>query len=181
MSLKYTILGFLRNNPKTGYDLQKWIEKTISHFWPSTQSQIYRTLNEMSQESLIVSEIEYQHEKPNKKVYSITDKGIEELTQWLSEPHNAQSHRNQLLVQLFFSNGIDSEIIISNLNHYKNEMENRLNYLNSDEIESMIASANTAVEKTLFQIIRNNGTYVLQAEIDWVDKSVDMLKNIQGN
>lgn len=180
MSLKYTVLGFLKNSPKTGYDLQKKIEETISHFWPSTQSQIYRTLNEMSKESLIVSEIEYQNEKPNKKVYTITEKGLEELKQWLSEPHNAQSHRNQLLVQLFFSNGIDKETIIFNLNHYKREMENRLNYLKSDEMESMIASTNTAFEKALFQIIHNNGTHVLQAEIDWVDKSIDILENIQG-
>jgi PadR family transcriptional regulator AphA len=178
MSLKHTILGFLKNDPKTGYDLQKKIEKTISHFWPSTQSQIYRTLNEMAKESLIASEIEYQEEKPNKKLYSITGKGEKELVRWLSQPHDIPSHRNQLLVQLFFSGNVGQKVIISNLKHYKAEMENRLNYLNSSEVAAMINLADKAKEKTLFDIIRNNGIQVLQAEIDWTDESIRLLESV---
>ena len=77
MSLDYAILGFLKKSPATGYELQKKIEKSINHFWTSTQSQIYRTLNRMEDDALIISEIHYQDEKPNKKVYSITEKGKE--------------------------------------------------------------------------------------------------------
>ena len=120
MSLEFTILGFLNKGPKTGYELQKKIEKSINHFWTSTQSQIYRTLNKLAEDALIVSEIHYQDEKPNKKVYTITERGKDELIRWLSSPINIPNHRNPFLVQLFFSgDNIDIKTIKSNLIHYK--------------------------------------------------------------
>ena len=180
MSLKHAILGFLNNSPKTGYDLQKKIATTISHFWPSTQSQIYRTLSEMAQEGLIVPEIHYQDEKPNKKIYTITPEGNRELMRWLSTPLDISSHRNQFLVQLFFSRNIDRANIIANLKHYKREMEKRKGFLNSPEVKSMLLLSDKAIEKSLFEIIRDNGMRLLKSESDWVDKSVKLLESIDG-
>ncbi len=179
MSLKYTILGFIKKSPKTGYDLQKKIETTISHFWPSTQSQIYRLLNEMAADGLIVSEIQYQDDKPNKKVYTITEKGIEELICWLSEPVEIPGHRNQILVQLFFSKDIKKEWILANLRHYKAEMESRLSFLNSGPAVSMLDMSEDALEKTLYRIIYNNGIEVLGSEINWAEESIRLLENTE--
>ncbi len=179
MSLKHTILGFIKNGPKTGYDLQKKIETTISHFWPSTQSQIYRTLGEMTEEELIVSETKYQDDKPNKKVYSITEKGNEELLCWLSSPVKIPNHRNQFLVQLFFSKNIGKEKIIANIKHYKSEMEARLSFLDSVQVHSMLGMTDDSMERMLFEIIRNNGVRVLKSEIEWVDESIRSLENIK--
>ena len=33
MVLDFVLLGFLEGGPKTGYDLQKKVEKSINHFW----------------------------------------------------------------------------------------------------------------------------------------------------
>ena len=176
MSLKHTILGFLNNSPKTGYDLQKKIKITISHFWPSTQSQIYRTLNEMSDDKLISSKLEYQDEKPNKKIYSITDKGYEELLNWLKSPLNIPAHRNQFLVQLFFSKNIDKDYVIANLNHYKDELEKKLKFLKSKEVTGMVKMTDKDIEKVLFDVILNNGLKVLECEIGWAEESIDKIK-----
>jgi len=172
MSLDYAILGFLKNSPKTGYDLQKKIEKSINHFWTSTQSQIYRTLNRMEEDKLIVSEIHYQAEKPNKKVYSITEKGNDALIAWLSSPITIPNHRNPFLVQLFFSGSIDKETIKSNLLHYKEELHQRLEFLKSDETKKLVEYATGKIELFLYRSILTNGINVLEAEIDWVDTSV---------
>jgi len=165
--------------PKTGYELQKKIEKSISHFWPSTQSQIYRTLNAMSAEKLILSEIHYQDERPNKKLYSITKKGKEELLQWLSEPIAIPKHRNNFLIQLFFSQNINTKTIQSNLFHYKTEMEKRLAFLKSDEVKSMMDTAENKTERFLYELINDNGIHVLKSEIKWAEESTTKLKNIE--
>lgn len=180
MPLKHTILGFLNISPKTGYDLQKKIGMTISHFWTSTQSQIYRTLGEMTEEGLIVSEVHYQDEKPNKKVYSITSEGKEELLRWLSNPLELPNHRNPFLIQLFFSGNINSEAVISNLSHYRAQMEERHRFLLRDETRAMLSLSDSAYEKLLFSIIHNNGLQMLQSEIDWVDESIKLLKEYAG-
>lgn len=180
MSLKHTILGFLKKSPKTGYDIQKKIEASISHFWPSTQSQIYRTLSEMTVDGMILPEIHYQEEKPNKKVYSLTDKGNEELLRWLSTPIDIPNHRNQLLVQLFFSESIAIDTIISNLRHYKAVIEKRLSFLTSQEAKDMMDLSDSAIEKTLFTIISQNGIRLLQNEIEWADESIELLERDEG-
>jgi len=172
MSLEFILFGFLKKGPTTGYELQKKIEKSINHFWTSSQSQIYRTLNKMEEDALIVSEIHYQDEKPNKKVYSITKKGNDELIKWLSSPIDIPNHRNPFLVQLFFSGSIDKKTIKSNLLYYKKEMERRLHFLISNEAKQMVEFATSKIEHFIYRSLLNNGINVLQAEIDWVDKTL---------
>ncbi len=178
MSLEYALLGFLNTGPKTGYELQGKIKKSINHFWPSTQSQIYRTLSKMEEDALITSEIHYQAEKPNKKVYSITSKGKGSLVKWLCAPINIPSHRNPFLVQLFFSGEIEKEAIKSNLLHYKKEMEKRLSFLKSNEVEKMAALAGSKKERLLFTALIDNGICVLQSEINWVDSTLNKFEDL---
>lgn len=176
MSLKHAILGFLSITPKTGYEIQKKIDFTIQHFWPTTQSQIYRTLKELEEGQLIACEIQYQREKPNKKIYSLTGKGSQELTCWLAEPHKASPHRNQFLVQLFFSKDVPPETILSNFAYYRQELETSLQFLKFGDAQKRIELGQTAQEKLLFQIIVENGICLLESEIGWVDAAVARLK-----
>ncbi len=176
MSLKYAILGFLNNSPKTGYDLQKKIEMTIQHFWPSTQSQIYRTLKELEADTLIRSEVIYQSDKPNRVVYSITPSGSEDLTRWLSAPLQTTPHRDPLLVQLFFSRNVPTEVIIANLLEYRKTLEEKLAFLNGNEAQSRIALGAAEKEEALFEIIVDNGIRLLESEINWVDDAVGKLR-----
>ena len=44
MSLEHAILGFLTYRPMSGYDLKKFFDESVRHFWSAPQSQIYRTL-----------------------------------------------------------------------------------------------------------------------------------------
>ena len=53
MSLKHAILGFLSFKPLSGYDLKKAFDNSVRHFWPANQSQIYRTLSQMTDEGLV--------------------------------------------------------------------------------------------------------------------------------
>ena len=44
MSLKHAILGFLSFKSLTGYGLKKAFDRSVQHFGPGNQSQIYREL-----------------------------------------------------------------------------------------------------------------------------------------
>jgi PadR family transcriptional regulator AphA len=52
MSLDHAILGFLSYSPFTGYDLKKFFDQSVRHFWLADQSQIYRTLSRLNEESM---------------------------------------------------------------------------------------------------------------------------------
>ncbi len=104
MSLQHAILGFLQIQPMTGYDLKtSCFNDSISHFWPADQAQIYRTLDKLAEQGLVESKMEYQDERPNRKVYSITQAGRAELAGWLKTEQALPIHREPFLVQLFFA------------------------------------------------------------------------------
>ena len=86
MSLEFAILGFLNYHPYTGYDLKKIFDSSVRHFWSADQSQIYRTLARLMDLSYVEMEKVVQEDRPDRKVYHITDSGRAELSKWLSGP-----------------------------------------------------------------------------------------------
>jgi PadR family transcriptional regulator, phenolic acid-responsive transcriptional regulator len=177
MSLKHTILGFLNHQDYSGYDLQKKIENTINHFWPSTQSQVYRTLKELVDDGHIFMQIIYQDNKPNKKKYSIREEGKRELDQWLKTQMAIPNHRNQFLVQLFFSDSLDNTTIISNLKHYKSTLQKRLSFLTGEQVDKNIKGSHNDKKKILVRLTVQNGIWALENEIRWVEHAMNILQD----
>ncbi len=103
MSLEYAILGFLNYHPFTGYDLKKAFDSSVRHFWPADQSQIYRTLADLTDHNWAEMKIVEQTDRPDRKVYRITPAGRAALRKWLLEPQPPKDNRNALLMQIFFA------------------------------------------------------------------------------
>jgi PadR family transcriptional regulator, regulatory protein AphA len=104
VSLAHAILGFLEKTPLTGYDLKTiCFDGSVNYFWAADQAQIYRTLDKMQEQGLVESKLEYQENRPNRKVYHITESGRAELTRWLRASQPLPAKREPFLVQLYFS------------------------------------------------------------------------------
>ena len=112
MSLEYAILGFLNYKPLSGYDLKKIFDTSVRHFWSADQSQIYRTLTRLTEHGWAEMEVVEQDERPDRKVYHITEAGQAELHQWLLVPTRPHVPRNAALIQVFFAGQLpDDEIL----------------------------------------------------------------------
>lgn len=136
MSLGHAILGFLNWRPMTGYDLKtQCFDHSVSYFWAADQAQIYRTLEKMETEGWVESKIEVQHERPNRKVYAITEKGRSELRQWLRSLQPLPNHREPHLVQLYFGSMLSNEEAVQQLDHQKDLHQEQL-----EEYEGIRAS-----------------------------------------
>ena len=118
MSLEYAILGFLNYHPYTGYDLKKIFDTSIRHFWPADQSQIYRTLARLTEQGLAEMEKVPQDDRPDRKVYSITEAGQAELLKWLSGPPPLGDARSAPLIQVFFAGQLSDEEILAKFEGY---------------------------------------------------------------
>lgn len=112
MSLKHAILGFLSFSPLSGYDLKKAFDKSVRHFWPANQSQIYRTLAELDEQGMVEKEVVFREDRLDMKIYTITEAGLAELRHWLSTPLPAQENREPFLIQVFFGSQLsDTELL----------------------------------------------------------------------
>ncbi|MCC7054486.1 MAG: PadR family transcriptional regulator [Gemmatimonadaceae bacterium] len=109
MSLRYAVLGFLSISPYSGYDLKRFFNASVRHFWSADQAAIYRTLAELEGEELVVYERVEQQTRPDRKVYHITPAGVRALDAWLTQPAPSQVRREPLLLKLFFASRVQGD------------------------------------------------------------------------
>jgi len=176
MSLKYAILGFLDMMPLSGYDLKKMFDSSVKFYWSATHTQIYRTLNEMHKDELLDVEFIQQTESPNKKVYSITKKGKEDLSKWVSTPSELPPVRHKLLVQLSWADRLSTEEIVNVLQKYVDNLKERLSTYQSEEHRAPISLGRTKREQFLWQSTLDNGIAVYEAELKWAMKTIEAIK-----
>lgn len=105
MSLKYALLGLLSKEPSTGYHLTQRFRETLIHFWNAHHTQIYRELAKMEAEELVHSELVLQDDHPDKKVYTIEEKGLKALLYWLTEePPDIPKMKDEMLLRVSLFN-----------------------------------------------------------------------------
>ena len=76
MPLKHAILGLLNYAHMSGYWYLLFFSKSsIAFYWHAQTSQIYKELNNLTANHYVESDIVYQSDKPNKKLFHITDEG----------------------------------------------------------------------------------------------------------
>lgn len=104
---RYAILGVLCMKPCSGYDIKKFCDKTISHFWNENFGHIYPVLKQILEEKLIEPVGHATEER--RKLYVITEKGKQEFKAWLIQPPQLQPPRSELLLKLSFGNHMQRE------------------------------------------------------------------------
>lgn len=177
MSLAHAILGFLRRGSQTGYTLKnEHFDKSVAYFWPGDQTQIYKTLDKLVEQGFATSEVEIQLDRPNRKVYSITKSGKLELEKWLSEPVEPPVYRDPLLVQIFFSDFVDSDAILEVLASAREKHANILSQLQAIKIPK--ASKCSDRQELAGRLTLELGLKSKQAYIDWIDQASDAIKSL---
>lgn len=116
-TLKYAILGLISRSPMTGYDItREFNSNTLANFWYAKHSQVYPELNRLTEEGLLTCEVVIQGEKMEKKLYSITEKGREQLQSWLMEEEELPpTPKDVFRLRLYFSDFMSRDEIIRHL------------------------------------------------------------------
>ena len=103
MDVKTVCLGMLTDGPASGYDMKKCFESSFGHFFPAGYGSIYPALAALARNGLVEFEEVLQEGKPDRKVYSITQKGREELMRDLSNSDLSHKIRSEFLATLWFA------------------------------------------------------------------------------
>ena len=86
MALPHAILVSLCEQAGSGYELARRFDRSIGHFWTATHQQIYRTLRAMELKHWVHATTVTQHGRPDKKTYTVSESGRQELARWIAEP-----------------------------------------------------------------------------------------------
>lgn len=179
MSLKHAILGFLSYRSMTGYDLKKAFDRSIQHFWPANQSQIYRTLADLTAANLVEKEVIEREERLDMNIYHITEEGREEMRQWLAAPLPTQKYREPFMIQIYFGGQIADEKLIALMEHELRELEERVTLY-----KAIFALENqrfeTAADKRAFFLSLTTlemGLLSNLTAIDWMKSLIERVKS----
>ena len=113
MALKHTILAFLSRQPLSGYDVAKeFAEGFGSCFWKASQQQVYAELTKLEQQGSVTYEAIPQPGRLDKKIYSITNQGQQELLDWLAKPCEPAAIREDLGVMGLAGHLVPSQGVI---------------------------------------------------------------------
>lgn len=98
-TLGYALLGLLAREPLTGYELTGQLKGRMGPFWGTTHSQVYPELSGLEEEGLATHRTVEQRGRPDKKVYRITDEGLEALKRWITSPVGPRTTRDELVLR----------------------------------------------------------------------------------
>ena len=94
-----SLLGFLHDGPKTGWDLAATAQRVIGDFWSLTQSQIYRELAVMAAAGLIEAG---ERGPRDRQPYALTPAGRAAFAAWIVREPGDETIRFPLLLTLAF-------------------------------------------------------------------------------
>ncbi len=100
-TLGFAILGLLARESLSGYDVTQRMKGRVGFFWGAGHSQIYPELARLEEGGLVTHSVVEQRERPDKKVFEITEKGLEALKGWATEPPPRKPPKDELTLKAY--------------------------------------------------------------------------------
>jgi len=121
---RYAILGVLCMKPCSGYDIKRFCDNTISHFWNENFGHIYPVLKQLLEEGFIRPT--NPETNVRRKLYSITEEGKQEFYDWLALAPQIQPPRSEFLLKLSFGNYLPKVTVLTMMKEAKERNSNNL-------------------------------------------------------
>ncbi|MCQ4041408.1 PadR family transcriptional regulator [Streptantibioticus rubrisoli] len=166
--MRLPLLALLAKEPAHGYELKQALEQTFGAAYPQPNiGQIYVTLGRLEKNGLIKGQDIDQSNRPNKRVYEITDAGREELAAWFAEPTEGPRVRDEFFMKLVLAPGAGGSDRLALINtqrrHYLNVMRG-LSRLAAQDRDNRVA-----------QLLIEGAMLHLQADLDWLERCQEEL------
>jgi PadR family transcriptional regulator, regulatory protein AphA len=168
------VLGLLAwKGEATGYELHKLAARTVGFIWAPARSQLYAVLKRLARDGLAEGRAVRQTDRPDKRIFTITDAGMATLREWLGEVEAIEPEdRDGILLKLFFGAFGDPESGRRQLLDYRGRVEQRL--AGYREIEDTFAGERDAAALRRLQSLRF-GIALMEASRAWADETLAAL------
>ena len=137
--LMIALLGLLSIREMWGYEVTTRFRLAIEPFWSIPITQAYPRLRAMEKAGLVFSTNVIQGARPNRRIYSITDKGRDLLKEWLNQPITWPVMRHDFMLHLFLFDNVTTDEAKRVVHAYRDRMHTQLD--KAREIEKKLKPA----------------------------------------
>ena len=161
----------------SGYDVTRFAEQSVAHFWPIVKSQVYSELNRLEELGFISGTDVAQEGVPDKRVFQPTPGGLAALDAWLIAPGYAAGRvRSGFLVKFFFGHRLDTVRLIELVKEFRAESQADL-----DRFGPLIEVGKKHPAMTFPMASATFGMHHLEANIRWADGVLADLQKRRAN
>jgi PadR family transcriptional regulator AphA len=165
----YAVLGLIDKVPgSSGYELVAVAGRSFAHFWPISQTLLYRELDRLTGLGWVTATRVEQLHAPSKWTYHTTAAGQQALADWLTTPTlPTSSFRSGVLLRFFFSYRMDLYQVRSLLVEYRSVLQvQQEEYL---AIMDKLAPVSTPAARA-GRLTALHGLRTAEARLQWVNE-----------
>lgn len=164
MSVKHIFLALLSKKPMHGYELKESFEEIIANQGSLNFGQVYTTLSRLERDNLVSKEEIQQIEKPDKKIYHITDKGRDEFAKWFNNNPKWSIYFDELSFKISVFDIVDNlcskDLLIQYKQYLLGLLKKLMNLRESNESKNQ-------------QLILERNILKVEADLKWIDICIE--------
>ncbi|MFI1016895.1 PadR family transcriptional regulator [Streptomyces sp. NPDC020965] len=169
--MRLHLLALLAGGPAHGYELRQALEKLLGAAYPQPNiGQIYVTLGRLEQAGLIKGRLVSQSDRPDKRIYEITDAGREAVDAWYETPSETPRIRDDFFMKLALAHGTGRPDQIDLIN------KQRRHYLNLMRALSRLETGEATGDARIAELLIEGASLHLQADLDWLERCQEELE-----
>ncbi|WP_433248734.1 PadR family transcriptional regulator [Streptosporangium sp. CA-135522] len=115
MALRHAVLATLLDGECSGYQLTKIFDVGVSNFWYAAPQQLYAELAKLESAGMVAGREVVQQGRPNKRLFTVTQAGLDELAAFAAAPAKPLLIRDDLIVKVHAADLLDPELLIAQL------------------------------------------------------------------
>jgi DNA-binding PadR family transcriptional regulator len=174
MALAHAILASLVDRPCSGYDLAKQFDGSVGFFWKASHQQIYRELSKLEDLFWITSETILQAARPDKKLYSVTELGKQQLVEWIAQASVPTPIKDDLLVKIF-AGYISPQIILVEVERHREAHLARLSEYRDLEQQYFQNPQKLPLQAKFQYLTLRRGISYEKDWVAWCDEAIQLL------
>jgi|SRR5579859_382152 len=171
--LKNVLLAGIHTEPRSGYELTKWLQIAGQHCWSVEHSSVYPALRELEKDGLIESKRLPGTRGPERSIYSLTDAGREKLTAWAAGASPRPAIKDEQMLRVLCFDLLPRETALQQIRAVRADHQAQL--------DLFLAREAVLTEHQLGPLlVTRRGVLAEQAYIAWCDEVEDIIARRPG-
>jgi DNA-binding PadR family transcriptional regulator len=169
--LRYVVLGLLKQQPMSGYDIHCYLKQLRWLISSPGGGSLYPLLHRLLREDLVTVKVVPGIDRPPKKIYSITVAGNEALKTWIEEPISPNAPLKAFVLRLLLADSHSQAGLCARLQQRRVQVAGHQSAL-ADGLDTPATGQNLGQELAL-----DYGLALATAELAWLDTKLKLLRD----
>jgi PadR family transcriptional regulator AphA len=115
ISIRHFILGLLTRQPMSGYDIRCFLKNLTWLIDSPSFGSLYPALHALLEDGLVTVEVVPNQDKPSRKIYDITETGMQVLQEWVDRPVESGASLKAFVMRLILASNLSRAGLVAHL------------------------------------------------------------------